>query len=123
MTDHAPIDQPIVEILNQYNPLEIKDILLNGSWRKAVHHKDWDDVLAYYQEYDSYIHHYLLDSHFDGYMVTDANGCWKSAHELTKQVSIETDDRQAIDDVVQLYKEMFDQDAVGLYITPSMEFI
>ena len=65
----------------------------------------------------------VLDSHFDGYMVTDANGCWKSAHELTKQVSIETDDRQAIDDVVQLYKEMFNQDAVGLYITPSMEFI
>ena len=65
----------------------------------------------------------VLDSHFDGYMVTDANGCWKSAHELTKQVSIETDDRQAIDDVVQLYKEMFEQDAVGLYITPSMEFI
>ena len=65
----------------------------------------------------------VLDSHFDGYMVTDANGCWKSAHELTKQVSIETADRQAIDDVVQLYKEMFDQDAVGLYITPSMEFI
>ena len=65
----------------------------------------------------------VLDAHFDGYMVTDANGCWKSAHELTKQVSIETDDRQAIDDVVQLYKEMFQQDAVGLFITPSMEFI
>ena len=65
----------------------------------------------------------VLDSHFDGYMVTDANGCWKSEHELTKTVSIETDDRQAIDDVVQLYKEMFNQDAVGLYITPSMEFI
>ena len=65
----------------------------------------------------------VLDSHFDGYMVTDANGCWKSVHELTKQVSIETDDRQAVEDVIQLYKEMFDQDAVGLYITPSMEFI
>ena len=62
MTDHAPIDKPIVEILNQYNPLEIKDILLHGSWRKAIHHKDWDDVLAYYREYDGYIHHYLLDS-------------------------------------------------------------
>ena len=65
----------------------------------------------------------VLDANFDGYMVTDANGCWKSVHELTKQVSIETDDRQAIDDVVQQYKEMFNQDAVGLYITPSMEFI
>ena len=49
MTDHAPIDQPIVEILNAYNPLEIKDILLHGSWRKATKHKDWADVLAYYQ--------------------------------------------------------------------------
>ena len=65
----------------------------------------------------------VLDAHFDGYMVTDANGCWKSVHELTKQVSVETNNEQAIDDVVQLYKEMFDQDAVGHYITPSMEFI
>ena len=56
-------------------------------------------------------------------MVTDANGCWKSEHELTKTVSIDTDSRPAINDVVQEYKEMFDQDAVGLYITPSMEFI
>ena len=62
MTDHAPIDQPIKDILNAYNPLEIKDILLNGSWRKATKHKDWEDVLNYYREYDGYIHHYLLDS-------------------------------------------------------------
>tara|TARA_B100000519_G_scaffold69329_1_gene59120 strand:- start:1 stop:285 length:285 start_codon:yes stop_codon:yes gene_type:complete len=65
----------------------------------------------------------VLDSHFDGYTVTDANGCWKSVHELTKTVSIETEDRAAINDVIQLYKEMFQQEAVGLYITPSMEFI
>ena len=38
MTDHAPIDQPIVEILNAYNPLEIKDILINGARRKATKH-------------------------------------------------------------------------------------
>ena len=62
MTDHAPIDQPILEILNTYNPLEIKDILLHGSWRKAVHHKEWDKVLAYYQQNADYMHHYLLDS-------------------------------------------------------------
>ena len=65
----------------------------------------------------------VLDSHFDGYMVTDANGCWKSVHELTKTVSVETDNDQAIEDVVQLYKDMFQQEAVGHYITPSMEFI
>ena len=65
----------------------------------------------------------VLDSYFDGYMVTDANGCWKSEHELTKTVSIDTESRPDINDVIQEYKEMFDQDAVGLYITPSMEFI
>ena len=62
MTDHAPIDQPILDILNAYNPLEIKDILLHGARRKATSHKSWDDVLDYYREYDGYIHHYLLDS-------------------------------------------------------------
>ena len=31
MTDHAPIDQPILEILNSYNPLEVKDILISGA--------------------------------------------------------------------------------------------
>ena len=65
----------------------------------------------------------VLDSHFDGYMITDADGCWKSEHEKTKQVSVETNNEQSIQDVVQLYKEMFNQDAVGHYITPSMEFI
>ena len=60
--DHAPIDQPILEILNTYNPLEIKDILINGARRKATNHKTWDAVLKYYQEYCDYIHHYLLDS-------------------------------------------------------------
>ena len=65
----------------------------------------------------------VLYSHLDVYMVTDANGCWKSVHELTKQVSIETENEQAINDVVQLYKDLFQQDAVGHFITPSMEFI
>ena len=62
MTNHAPLDQPIVEILNTYNPLEIKDILLHGSWRKATKHKDWSDVLEYYQDWVGYRHHSLLDS-------------------------------------------------------------
>ena len=65
----------------------------------------------------------VLDSHFDGYTVTDANGCWKSQHERTKQVSIDTDDEDAIEKVAWLYKDMFDQESVGWFITPSMEFI
>ena len=56
------MDKPITEILNAYNPLEIKDILICGARRKATKHKDWDAVLSYYQEWQPYIHHYLLDS-------------------------------------------------------------
>jgi hypothetical protein len=62
MTNHAPLDEPIRQILDTYNPVEIKDILLHGSWRKATKHKDWDKVLGYYQENADYMHHYLLDS-------------------------------------------------------------
>jgi len=65
----------------------------------------------------------VLDSHFDGYTVTDANGCWKSRHERTKQVSIDTDNEDAIEKVAFLYKDMFNQESVGWFITPSMEFI
>ena len=65
----------------------------------------------------------VLDSHFDGYTVVDAGGCWKSQHERTKQVSIDTDNQDAIEKVAFLYKDMFDQEAVGMYITPSMELI
>ena len=62
----------------------------------------------------------VLDSHFDGYTVTDANGCWKSQHECTKQVSIDTEDQDAIEKVAFLYKDMFNQESVGWFITPSM---
>ena len=104
MTDHAPIDKPIVEILHAYNPLEIKDILLHGSWRKAVHHKDWNDVLAYYQEYDSYIHHYLLDS-------PDAwnhYGMMQKAYTMTDHTP--ADQKEYIKDVFYLYLDVLASD-------------
>ena len=65
----------------------------------------------------------VLDANFDGYTIQDAVGTWQSDLEDTKIVSIETHNRDKVEDVAQLYKEMFDQDAVGLFITPSMEFI
>ena len=65
----------------------------------------------------------VLDANFDGYTIQDATGTWKSDLEDTKIVSIDTGNRDKIEGVAQLYKEMFDQDAVGLFCTPSMEFI
>ena len=65
----------------------------------------------------------VLDSHFDGYTIQNATGTWQSDLEDTKIVSIDTSNRDAVEKVAWLYKDMFNQDAVGLFITPSMEFI
>ena len=65
----------------------------------------------------------VLDSHFDGYTIQDAVGTWQSDLEDTKIVSIDTGNRDAVEKVAWLYKDMFNQDAVGLFITPSMEFV
>ena len=35
-------------VLKSYNPLHIKDILLHGAARKAIFHKDEEDVLTFY---------------------------------------------------------------------------
>ena len=104
MTDHAPIDQPILEILNSYNPLEIKDILLHGSWRKATKHKDWSDVLGYYQENVDYMHHYLLDS-------PDAwnhYGMMQKAYSMTDHTA--QDQKDYIKDVFYLYLDVLAAD-------------
>ena len=104
MTNHAPIDEPIRQILETYNPLEIKDILLNGSWRKATKHKNWEDVLAYYQENCEYMHHYLLDS-------PDA---WKhyammqAAYTMTDHTP--DDQKEYIKDVFYLYLDVLASD-------------
>ena len=104
MTDHAPIDKPILEILNTYNPLEIKDILLHGSWRKATKHKDWSDVLGYYQENVDYMHHYLLDS-------PDAwnhYGMMQKAYTMTDHTA--QDQKDYIKDVFYLYLDVLASD-------------
>ena len=49
-------------ILSMYTPLDVKDIITNGASRKAIHHKDKDDILSWYAEYNEGLHHNLLDS-------------------------------------------------------------
>ena len=104
MTDHAPIDQPILEILNAYNPLEVKDILLHGARRKATKHKDWDNVLAYYQEWDGYMHHYLLDSP----EVWDNYALMQKAYTMSTHTA--SDQKEYIKDVFYLYLDVLASD-------------
>ena len=104
MTNHAPLDQPIVEILNAYNPLEIKDILINGAWRKATKHKSWDDVLGYYSQNADYIHHYLLDSP-DAWV---QYAMMQKAYTMTDHTA--GDQKEYIKDVFYLYLDVLASD-------------
>ena len=66
----------------------------------------------------------VLDANFDGYTVQDAMGSWKSMPEDSKVVIINTNDTDLVKDCAQLYKEMYQQEAVGLFTTATpMEFI
>ena len=62
MTQQSPMQLAYESILRSYNPLHIKDILLHGASRKAIHHKDADDILTYYANHNEGIHHNLLDA-------------------------------------------------------------
>ena len=62
-------------ILDTYTPLDVKDILLHGAARKAVHHKSQDDILSWYADHNEGLHHSLLDSSpkcFSYYMICQA---------------------------------------------------
>ena len=65
MTQKSPMQLAYESILSSYNPLHIKDILLHGAARKAIHHKTTDDILTYYANHNEGIHHNLLDAKFD----------------------------------------------------------
>ena len=62
MTQKPATQLAYESILSSYNPLHIKDILLHGAARKAIYHKDEDDILTYYAEHNEGIHHNLLDA-------------------------------------------------------------
>lgn len=62
MTQDNPMQDAYQEVLRSYNPLHIKDILLCGASRKAIHHKDVDDIMTFYANHNEGIHHNLLDA-------------------------------------------------------------
>ena len=62
MTQQSPMQEAYTQLLHSYNPLEIKDILIHGASRKAVHHKNKDDIISYYAQHNEGIHHNLLDA-------------------------------------------------------------
>ena len=62
MTHNNPMQDVYKSILGSYNPLHIKDILIHGASRKAIHHKTEDEIIGFYAKHNEGIHHELLDS-------------------------------------------------------------
>ena len=62
MTQQSPMQLAYEHVIRSYNPLHIKDIQLHGASRKAIHHKDADDILTFYANHNEGIHHELLDA-------------------------------------------------------------
>ena len=62
MTQDNPMQQAYTHVLQSYNPLEIKDILIHGAARKATKHRTENDVMTYYANNNEGIHHNLLDA-------------------------------------------------------------
>ena len=62
MTQRNPMQEAYKHVLQSYNPLHIKDILLHGAARKAIFHKTEDDILTFYANHNEGIHHELLDA-------------------------------------------------------------
>tara|TARA_B100000530_G_scaffold240882_1_gene157064 strand:+ start:235 stop:669 length:435 start_codon:yes stop_codon:yes gene_type:complete len=124
MTQANPMQDAYEHILKSYNPLEIKDILLHGASRKAIKHKDADDIVSYYADHNEGIHHNLLDAKFEycrSYLLCQAayNRSEKThedqffflrdvvwlyidavADELGDEYKLHTTDRQTIEDEV-----------------------
>ena len=124
MTQDNPMQDAYTQILRAYNPLEIKDILLHGASRKAIKHKDADDIVSYYADHNEGIHHNLLDAKFEycrSYLLCQAayNRSEKThedqffflrdvvwlyidavADELGDEYKLHTTDRQTIEDEV-----------------------
>ena len=62
MTQNNPMQDVYKCVLHTYNPLHIKDILIHGAQRKAIHHKSEEDIIGFYAQHNEGIHHELLDS-------------------------------------------------------------
>ena len=57
-----PMQEVYECVLKSYNPLHIKDILTHGAARKAIFHRDEDDIIGFYANHNEGIHHELLDA-------------------------------------------------------------
>ena len=65
----------------------------------------------------------IVDDIFPSYTVQNALGSWQGQKEDTKILSVSTDNKKDIIRLAEEYKNIFDQDAIGITEAPAMEFV
>ena len=64
----------------------------------------------------------LLDQFLDGMTILDGIGYWKGEQEKMKVISTSVEDESIVDDLVAVYKQMFNQDSVAVQFLPPLVF-
>ena len=54
-------NKAVDEIMTTYTPVEVKRLIHDHSNEAFVHHQDTKDIMQFYAEYNSDVHHWLLD--------------------------------------------------------------
>ena len=63
-----------------------------------------------------------VDGIVDGYTVMDADGVWKGEHEDCKVMYVCCEPDKCYE-IARLYRNTFNQEAVGVVTLPTMEFV
>ncbi len=54
-------NKAVEEIMATYTPVEVKRLIHDHSNDAFVHHQDTKDIMKFYKEHNSDVHHWLLD--------------------------------------------------------------
>ena len=100
-----PMEDAYQEIMDTYNPLNIKDIISCGASRQAKQHKTRDQVLTFYAKHNEGMHHELLDANED---VFKAYAFMQYCYNQSSKT--ESDQWEFIKDVLYLYIDLVAHD-------------
>ena len=64
----------------------------------------------------------LLDNLLDGMTILDGIGYWKGQQEKMKVVSTSVEHEDTVENLVTVYKQMFNQDSVAVQYMPPLQF-
>ena len=97
-------NKAVEEIMGTYTPVEVKRLIHDHSNDAFVHHQSTKDIMSFYKEHNSDVHHWLLDDATTFEYYADIQQAYNKA-----QRGLEEEDRFAL----QTY---FIRDVIYLFI-------